>query len=445
MRVRMSDKTSRRAGTERRRVPLRSELQEQITELVEQQAAISEVLRAIASSPHELQPIFDTILEKAMRLCRAKLGALMIFEDRGIRFVARRGPQNPYYAERPREGPAHPVRPGTPIARLVESRSPVHISDLAADPAYLRGDPSVVALVEETGVRTYLLVPMLEEQELIGAIAIVREQVQPFTDAQIDLIMDFATQAAIALVSTRRERQYREVQMELAHANRVAAIGQLSASIAHEIKQPLAAVVINGDAILRWLAREPPDIEEAKISVERIIREAHRASDIMSGLRDLTRKAAPRKQVVDLNEAILEVTALTHSEALKSGVTVRTQLAPQLPRVSCDRVQLQQVMLNLIVNAVQAMSGVGDGRRHLQISTESVEAEGIRVGVRDTGPGLSPESLPHLFEPFHTTKPDGMGMGLSICRSIINAHGGRLWATGCEPRGAFFQFTIPAA
>jgi C4-dicarboxylate-specific signal transduction histidine kinase len=267
----------------------------------------------------------------------------------------------------------------------------------------------------------------------------------PFTDKQIDPIMDFVAQATIALVSTRRERQYREVQMELAHANRVAAMGQLTASIAHELKQPLAALVINGDAILRWLARQPPDIEEAKISVERIIREAHRASDIMSGLRDLTRKAAPRKEVVDLNEAILEVTALTHGEALKSGVTMRTQLASQLPRVSCDRVQLQQVMLNLIVNAVQAMSGVGDGRRHLQISTESVEAEGIRVGVLDTGPGLSPESLPHLFEPFHTTKPDGMGMGLSICRSIITAHGGRLWATGCEPRGAFFQFTIPAA
>jgi signal transduction histidine kinase len=137
------------------------------------------------------------------------------------------------------------------------------------------------------------------------------------------------------------------------------------------------------------------------------------------------------------------VTALTHSEAVKSGVTMRTQLAPRLPRIPGDRVQLQQVMLNLIVNAIQAMSSVGDGRRDLQISTEAIEAEGVRVGVRDSGPGLSPEHLPRLFEPFYTTKPDGMGMGLSICRSIIEAHGGQLWASGCEPQGALFQFTIP--
>jgi C4-dicarboxylate-specific signal transduction histidine kinase len=185
---------------------------------------------------------------------------------------------------------------------------------------------------------------MLEEQELIGAIAIVHEQVQPFTDKQMDLVMDFAAQTAVALVSARRERQYREVQMELALASRVAAIGQLFASIAHELKQPLAAVVINGDAILRWLGKQRPDIEEAKISVERIIREAHRASDIMSGLRDLTRRAAPRKEVVDLNGAILEVTVPNHSEAPTSGVMMRTQLAPPLPRVSCGRVQLKQVM-----------------------------------------------------------------------------------------------------
>jgi len=148
--------------------------------------------------------------------------------------------------------------------------------------------------------------------------------------------------------------------------------------------------------------------------------------------------------IVDLNAAILEVTALTRSEAIKTGVTVSTQLADELPRIQCDQVQLQQVMLNLIVNAIQSMSGVEDGNRELHISTVSIEPEGVRVAVRDTGHGLRPESLPRLFEPFYTTKPEGMGMGLSICRSIIEAHGGRLWATRCEPRGALFQFTIPA-
>ncbi|WP_334407441.1 sensor histidine kinase [Bradyrhizobium sp. AZCC 2289] len=327
----------------------------------------------------------------------------------------------------------------------MESGSPVHIADLAAHEAYLRRDPLVVALVELADVRTCLFVPLLKDDELIGALGINREQVQPITDRQINLVTDFAAQTTIALESTRRERQYREAQMALAHANRIATIGQLTASIAHELKQPLAAVVIDGGGALRWLARQPPDLDEARSSVERIIKHADRATHIIGGLRDLTKQNAPRAEVVDFNEAIVEVIALTYSEAVKTGVTVSTRLAPQLPRVQGDRVQPQQVMLNLIVNAIQAMSGSGGGARELQISIDAVPSEGgVRVGVRDTGPGLSPESLSRLFEPFYTTKPEGMGMGLSICRSIIEAHGGRLWAIPCEPQGALFQFTIPA-
>jgi len=423
----------------------RSELQSQVTELVEQQAAISEVLRAVANSPHDLQPVFDTILINATRLCRATFGAFVLFEEKGFRTVARRGPPNPVYAERWPLGLVRPIPPGEPLAQLIESRSPVHIADLAAHQAYLRRDPLFVALVELAGVRTYLAVPLVKDDKLIGALGINREQVQPFTDRQIDLVTDFAAQATIALESTSRERQYREAQMALAHANRIATIGQLAASIAHELKQPLAAVVIDGGGALRWLARQPPGIDKARSSVERMIKQADRATHIIDGLRDLTKQNAPRAEVVDLNEAIAEVIALTYSEAVKTGVTVSTRLAPQLPRVQGDRVQLQQVMLNLIVNAIQAMSGILEGVRELQISIDAVPSEGgVRVGVRDTGPGLSPESLSRLFEPFYTTKPDGMGMGLPICRSIIDAHGGRLWATGCEPRGVLFQFTIPA-
>ena len=426
-------------------VQSRSELQRQLTELVEQQAAISEVLRAVANSPHDLQPIFDTILINAMRLCRATFGGLVLLEEKGFRTVARRGPPNPVYAERWPLGLVRPIPPGEPLAQLIERRSPVHIADLAAHQAYLRRDPLFVALVELAGVRTYLAVPLVKDDKLIGALGINREQVQPFTDRQIDLVTDFAAQATIALESTSRERQYREAQMALAHANRIATIGQLAASIAHELKQPLAAVVIDGGGALRWLARQPPGIDKARSSVERMIKQADRATHIIDGLRDLTKQNAPRAEVVDLNEAIAEVIALTYSEAVKTGVTVSTRLAPQLPRVQGDRVQLQQVMLNLIVNAIQAMSGILEGVRELQISIDAVPSEGgVRVGVRDTGPGLSPESLSRLFEPFYTTKPDGMGMGLPICRSIIDAHGGRLWATGCEPRGVLFQFTIPA-
>jgi C4-dicarboxylate-specific signal transduction histidine kinase len=245
------------------------------------------------------------------------------------------------------------------------------------------------------------------------------------------------------LESTRLERQYREAQMALAHANRVATMGQLTASIAHEIKQPMTAARTYAAAALRFLDKSPPDVAEVRAALTCIADETARTRDVVDRIGSLIKKAPSRKEVVDLNAAILEVTALTRSETVKTGVTVDTQLAGELPRIQCDRVQLQQVMLNLILNAIQSMRDVEDGDRELGISTV-VEAEGACVAVRDTGHGLRPESLSCLFEPFYTTKPDGMGMGLSICRSIIEAHGGRLWATGCEPRGALFQFTIPA-
>ncbi len=294
------------------------------------------------------------------------------------------------------------------------------------------------------GLRTGLLLPLLKDDEIVGTITLGRKQLQPFTDKQISLFRDFAAQTTIALDSTRGERQYREMQSELAHANRVATMGQLTASIAHEIKQPIATARNNAAAALQFLDKSPPDVAEVREALTCIVNDADRTSDVVDRIGSLIKKAQPRKEVVDLNGAILEVTAVTHSEAVKTGVTVGTQLAGEAPRIQCDRVQLQQVMLNLIANAIQSMSGVEDGNRELHISTASIKPEGVCVAVRDTGHGLRPESLPRLFEPFYTTKPEGMGMGLSICRSIIEAHGGRLWATGCEPRGALFQFTIPA-
>jgi C4-dicarboxylate-specific signal transduction histidine kinase len=234
------------------------------------------------------------------------------------------------------------------------------------------------------------------------------------------------------------------MQSELAHANRVATMGQLTASIVHEIKQPIATARNNARAALIFLDKQPADLDEVREALACIVGDADRANDVVDRIGSLIKKATPRKEIVDLNAAILAVTAITRSEAVKAGVTVGTQLAGGLPRIQCDRVQLQQVMLNLIVNAIQSMRDVENGNRELHISTESIEPEGVCVAVRDTGHGLRPESLPRLFEPFYTTKPDGMGMGLSICSAIIKAHGGRLWATGCEPRGALFQFTIPA-
>jgi signal transduction histidine kinase len=416
-----------------------SEQQDRVTELIEQQTAISEVLRAIAGSPHDLQPIFDAILDSATHLCRATSSSLRLSEEGGLRLVAIRG--DPFLVSQ--VWSLIPLlEKGSFLGRLAASRLPAHIPDLTAVEADHRDDFWIT--VVNAGLRTLLIVPLLKDNEIVGVISLGRKQVQPFTDKQISLFRDFAAQTTIALESTRRERQYRQMQSELAHANRVATMGQLTASIVHEIKQPIAATHTYAAAALRFLDKSPPDVAEGREALTCIVNETARASDVVDRIGSLIKKAPPRKEVVDLNAAILEVTALTRTEAVKTGVTVDTQLAGELPRIQCDRVQLQQVMLNLIVNAIQSMSGVEDGNRELHISTVSIEPEGVCVAVRDTGHGLRPESLPRLFEPFYTTKPDGMGMGLSICRSIIEAHGGQLWATGCEPRGALFQFTIPA-
>ena len=241
------------------------------------------------------------------------------------------------------------------------------------------------------------------------------------------------------------ERRYREVQAELAHASRVATMGQLMASIAHEVRQPIAAVVTNAQAGLNWLGAQPPDLEEVRQTLGCINRDGMRAGDVIGRIRALIKKAPSRKEELEINEAVLEVVALTRAEVSKSGVSVRTQLAEGLPVIRADRVQLQQVILNLIVNAVEAMGGVGEGARELLINTGRDSSNGVLISLRDSGPGLDPKGLDRLFEAFYTTKAQGMGLGLAISRSIIEAHGGRLWASANVPRGAVFQFTVPAS
>jgi C4-dicarboxylate-specific signal transduction histidine kinase len=235
----------------------------------------------------------------------------------------------------------------------------------------------------------------------------------------------------------------REAQTALAHVNRVATMGQLAASIAHEVKQPLTGVITNAAAGLRWLARQPPSVEEARNALGRIVKDGNRASEVIGRIRDLMTNAPTQKGDLGINEAILEVIGLTHSEVVKNSVSVQTQLAEDLPLIQGDRVQLQQVILNLIINAVQAMSGVGEGSRELLIGTREDASNGVLVEVQDSGPGLPSESFDHVFEAFYTTKPGGMGMGLSVCRSIIEAHGGRIWASLTAGQGATFQFTLP--
>ena len=220
-------------------------------------------------------------------------------------------------------------------------------------------------------------------------------------------------------------------------------MGQLTASIAHEVSQPIAATMTNAEAALLWLAREKPDLNAAQRAMTRVVKDGIRAREVIGRIRDLIKRAPPRMGRLEINEVMREVIEFTRSEAVKNRVSVRTELADGLPPVPGDRVQLQQVMLNLVINAIEAMSEGDDGARELLISTAKPEEGGVLVAVRDSGSGLAPAALECIFDAFYTTKPSGLGLGLSICRSIIETHGGRLWATANVPRGAVFQFTVP--
>jgi signal transduction histidine kinase len=260
---------------------------------------------------------------------------------------------------------------------------------------------------------------------------------------ELNLLRDLKERYELEKAKRALEERYRELEIELAHTNRVTAMGQLAASISHELNQPLTGVITNADVGLRWLARQPPDVDEAREALGGIAKDGKRASDVIGRIRALIRKEPPRKDDVEIDKVILEVIALTRGELMKNGVSVRAQLAEGLPLIRGDRVQLQQVILNLILNAAQAMSGVTERTGELLISTEREASGGVLVTVQDSGPGLDPESVDRLFDAFYTTKPGGMGMGLSICRSIVGAHGGRIWASRTTGPGATFQFTLP--
>jgi C4-dicarboxylate-specific signal transduction histidine kinase len=231
--------------------------------------------------------------------------------------------------------------------------------------------------------------------------------------------------------------------MQLTHANRVATMGQLTASIAHEVNQPIAATATNAEAALRFLGAPRPDLAEVRDALGRIVRDAGRAGAVVSRIRALVKGVPRRNERVEINAAIREVVELTRSEAMKKGVVVQMDLGADLPLVPGDRVELQQVILNLILNAIEAMCATSEGSRELLITKGKNETGDVLVAVRDSGPGLGPATLENLFKAFHTTKPNGLGLGLSICRSIVEGHGGRLWVSANLPRGAVFQFTLP--
>jgi C4-dicarboxylate-specific signal transduction histidine kinase len=271
--------------------------------------------------------------------------------------------------------------------------------------------------------------------------------------AHLFVIRDTESDRPVALGTISRDMRerkkadeaLRQADANLARVTRMISMGEVTASIAHEVNQPLTAVVMNATACLRWLARDQPDLEETRRAVQRIIRDGNRASEVLQRIRAFLSRAEPSRAQIRVDEAINELVPLLQGEARARHVTMQVRCAPGLPAIAGDRVQVQQVLFNLALNGVEAMSGVNGEPRLLDIEADPHGADAVIFTVRDSGPGLDPRHPERIFEAFYTTKPDGMGMGLAISRSIVESHGGRIWAAPSHGRGTTFQFILPIA
>jgi C4-dicarboxylate-specific signal transduction histidine kinase len=284
--------------------------------------------------------------------------------------------------------------------------------------------------------------PILLGREVLGVIEFFSRDVWQRDDDLLVMMATIGSQIGQFIERKRAENALQLAEAELAHVTRVTTLGELTASIAHEVNQPLGAIVTSAASCARWLAAKPPKMAKAQRALERIVSDGRRAGDVIKRIRALAKRQAPRKSWLDINETIIEVIALAQYQLRRNDIVLETQLARGLPLVQGDKVQLQQLLLNLIVNAIEAMSGIAGRCHELTIVSASVAPDVVVVEVRDSGKGLDAEHAAHLFEPFYTTKAEGIGIGLSISRSIVEAHGGQLSAAANAPHGAVFRFSL---
>jgi signal transduction histidine kinase len=317
--------------------------------------------------------------------------------------------------------------------------APVIVSDIATDPLWA----DYRDLASAHGLRACWSTPILSsEGRVLGTFATYYREPRRPTPHEHNVIEQITHLASIAIEREQAEEALRQAQVDLAHVSRVTTMGELTASLAHEVKQPIAAALTNANTCLLWLAGSTPNIEEARAAAMRIVEDGTRAADIISRIRLFFTKGTPQREWVDVNELIREMIILLRNEATRYASSVRTELAADLPNVMADRVQLQQVLMNLMMNSIDAMKDV-DGTRELVIQSQRADAEHLMVSVSDTGVGLPSQQADQIFKAFFTTKLQGIGMGLSISRSIIESHGGRLWAADNSSRGASFHLTLP--
>ncbi len=397
-----------------------------------------------ATDEYELLQTVCRILVEVGRVRMAWVGYRELDAAKTIRPVAQAG-YDDGYVENVKATWADAERGQGPTGTAIRTGKPSWTKSIQTDPSIAPWRAEAL----KRGYSSNISLPLMSDGEPFGALTLYAEEPDAFNERTIEQFTELADNLAYGVTAlrtreerSRAERGLREAQAELAHVTRVMTMGELTASIAHEINQPLAAVVANANACIRWLANPTPNLDEAREAISRIVRDGNRASDVIGRIRALVKKGDTEKTLLDINEVIQEVVSLIHSEIQKSGVVLKMQLAVGLPRILGDRIQLQQVILNLVMNGIEAMNAVTDRPREMLIRSCQHETDKVLVAVQDFGNGVDPENLKKIFDAFYTTKSQGMGMGLAISRSIVENHGGRLWAEPNDGPGTTFQFTL---
>ncbi len=418
-----------------------------LKEALRQQTATFEVLEVISGSTFDLQSVLNRLVASAMHLCNAHAANIWLLESGVLRLAASCG-HSSEFKEFAAQNPITPGR-GTVSGRVIIEGETVHIPDVLADPEF-RGH----GYQSRGNYRSHLGVPLLREAETIGAFALTRKEVMPYSEQQIALVQTFASQAVIAIANARllemeqkRTRELRELVTLLnrERENKLMNLEAMAASIGHEVRQPLSGIASNGNAALRFLAQMPPNLKEAQAALNRMVRDSHRASEVFDNIRTLFGTSDRGREPVDVNELVRGALRDLAEELKSHGVAIKVDLSAQLPPIPGHRGQLQEVFINLIHNAVEAMDAVEAGQRLLQIRSQRTGSDSVTVAVEDSGPGISATQLENIFNAFVTTKPQGMGLGLAICRMIIERHEGRLSAAPAQPRGSVFKVVLPVA